>query len=912
MFARENQDIPIPDGPEEQMTLNFFQKLAENRDRMPDHVALQHLSRDNRESFSYRRIAEEVGKIGEFLRDQGISPGQSVAIVMENHPRWGISFLAAQSTGARIVPLDILHSPQTLAELIQHADCSFIISSENLLPAMEEIQASLPQPLPILITGESAGDYFHWETILEQSTEPGSFPLVEGDMDEPFVILYTSGTTGNPKGVVLTRRNIYRTVVEMLKQIRVSPEDHILSVLPLYHVLALTVNFILPLYAGARVSYLDSLEAQQILKSFHEEGVTIFICVPQFYYLVYRRILQEVKNQSIVKRFLFYRLLALSHFFNDRFSWNPGKVFFSVIHKQFGPNFRIFGVGGARFDSEVAQGFKDLGFTVVQAYGMTETGAVATLTPLNNPHVGSVGVPLPHALIRIDQPDSKQIGEVLIGGESVMPGYWKNPQATEETLQNGWLHSGDLGYLNEQGHLYITGRKKDVIVLSSGKNIFPEEVEHFYQNACPQIQEMCVVGMADQSAGQAQEKLHAVIVPDFEYMKSRQTTNSYEMIRYMLETASQRLPSYKRVHSFEIRRAPLPRTTTRKIKRFQVEKELGEQATTTTPPVPAAAILPETAAEEIIFKIIQEMKTTPVSSKKMSLELDLGFDSLERVELLSTIQDLCQVQISDEESSQILTVEELVATVERTPPTDLRESRSDRLSWSEILQEPLQPEDQKKLQEILAPKPLTEFAFYLVAKLTYVLSVVFFRLKVQGKEHLPREYPYLICPNHLSFLDAFFVVAPLPYRVIKRIFFLGYATYFNRFPLNFLGRLIKVVPVDADRHLRQALRLGAEGISRGCCLCVFPEGERSIDGRLKPFRKGAAILAKEMGVPVIPTAIVGAYEVWSRGNPKIRLHPVRIRFGQPVDRPSSEDSYESYNERLFHTIEKMIEEEEEG
>ena len=417
-----------------------------------------------------------------------------------------------------------------------------------------------------------------------------------------------------------------------------------------------------------------------------------------------------------------------------------------------------------------------------------------------------------------------------------------------------------------------------------------------------------MVGISDE-AGQTQEKLHGVIVPNFDYMKSRQTVNSYEMIRYMLETVSQQLPSYKRVHSFEIRRTPLPRTTTRKIKRFQVEEELGEQAAA-APSTTEEVLQPKTATEEKIFEIIQEMKKTPVSRREMSLELDLGFDSLERVELVSTIQELCQVQISDEAATQILTVEELVAAVEQTPTGELQEDREVRRSWSEILKEPLQPEDQKKVEEILAPKPLTEFAFYLVAKTTYLLSVVFFRLKVKGRENLPREYPYLICPNHLSFLDAFFVVAPLPYRVIKRIFFLGYADYFNRGILSFLGRLIKVIPVDADRHLRQALRLGAEGINQGGCLCVFPEGERSINGRLKPFRKGAAILAKEMGVPVVPTPIVGAYEVWARGVDKIRLHPVKLRFDPPVDRPSEEDSYESYNERLFQTIETMIEEEE--
>jgi len=177
---------------------------------------------------------------------------------------------------------------------------------------------------------------------------------------------------------------------------------------------------------------------------------------------------------------------------------------------------------------------------------------------------------------------------------------------------------------------------------------------------------------------------------------------------------------------------------------------------------------------------------------------------------------------------------------------------------------------------------------------------------VTGKNNLPHEYPYLICPNHLSFLDAFVLVSPFPYRIIKRIFFLGYADYFNRPVLSFLGRLIRVVPVDADRHLRQALRLGAEGLRRDFILCVFPEGERSIDGSLKPFRKGPAILAKEMGVPVVPTAIVGTYEAWPRGVAKIRLHPVRVCFGDPLDRPSEEETYAAFNDRLFQAVNELI------
>ena len=887
------------------MTFDFSKRFQDNLEKLSESVALQYITQDINESFTYGRIGQEVAQIGHFLKSQSIGPGSTVGILMENHPRWSIAFLAAASTGARIAPFDILHDSKTLAELIQHAECRFLISSEKFLPEIQKIQELLPAPLPALITGPPVEGCFHWETLLTQGEETSSIAWVEGDLDEGFVLLYTSGTTGNPKGVVLSRRNLYGNIEELLKIIRVTPGDHVLSVLPLYHVLALMVNFIVPLSVGARVIYLDSLETQHILKTFQDEGVTIFICVPQFYYLLHHRILQEVKRQSFLKRFLFHRFLAFSHFCNEHWGWNPGKWFFSAIHGRFGSRFRIFAVGGAHFDREVAEYLRDLGFTLVQAYGMTETAALATITPIPSKALGSVGPPLPHVKIRIDQPDPEGVGEVLIRGDNIMQGYWKNPEATTEVLKNGWLHSGDLGYLNPRGELYITGRKKDVIVLSSGKNIFPEEVEHFYQSSCPYIKELCVVGIRDRTSGQEQEKLHAVVVPDFDYMKSQQTVNTYSMIRYMLETLSQRLAPHKRVRSFEIRQEPLPRTTTRKIKRFQVQQELEEKPATPTSPKGEESVQPQTATEEKVFRIIQEMKNNADIHPQWNLELDLGFDSLERVELLSTIQETFQVQISDESAAQIFTVEELVEAVEERLTGETAE-KDVRLSWETILREPLQPEDRRRLQQLLEPQPVTEFAFYLVAKLVYILSLVFFHLKVTGKNNLPHKYPYLICPNHLSFLDAFVLVSPFPYRIIKRIFFLGYADYFNRPLLSFLGRLIRVVPVDADRHLRQALRLGAEGLRRDFILCVFPEGERSIDGTLKPFRKGPAILAKEMGVPVVPTAIVGTYEAWPRGEAKIRLHPVQVCFGEPLDHPSEEETHDAFNDRLFQAVNQLI------
>ena len=544
------------------MTLDFFEKLNQNVARFPDRVVFQNLTETERETFTYRQVAEEAAAMGAYLAREGVRPGERVGILMEAHPRWGMAFLAAQSAGAVIVPLDILHEAETLAGLIQHAGCSFIIVSERLTPLWREIQPLLKEPLRFLVAGARGAE------------SGGRLPLVERNLDDELIILYTSGTTGDPKGVVLSGRNVYRNVVEVLKMVGPTSDDHFLNVLPLYHVLALVINFIVPLYLGARVTFLQSLEAQKILKTFREEGISIFICVPQFFYLVHRRILQEVERQGFLKQFLFRRLLAVSRFANLRLGLNPGRLFFAAIHRQFGPRLRLFGVGGARFDSEVAESFRDMGFGMLQAFGMTETAALITVALAKSHAVGTAGVPLPHVEIRIDGMDENGTGEVLVRGENVMLGYYKNPQATAEALKDGWLHTGDLGYIDRRGYLRITGRRKDVIVLSSGKNIYPEEIERFYQSGSASIKEICVVGVPDEEG----ERLHAVIVPDFEALKSREVVNSYDAIRYEMESLSERLPGYKRVLSLEIRQEPLPRTTTRKIKRFEVQREVLEHA----------------------------------------------------------------------------------------------------------------------------------------------------------------------------------------------------------------------------------------------------------------------------------------------------------------------------------------------
>lgn len=889
---------------EASLPLDFFQQFRSVLAKLPDRIAFQSLTKVGKETITYGQVDVEIRIVSRYLKNHGVGPGSAVGLILENHPRWGIAFLAVQSAGAVIVPLDILHSPETLAHLIQHAGCGYLIASSKLFETLENVQGLLPRRLPAIVIGDGRGLHPAWDDILRQDCSSSvPIPLVPRDIDDPHVILYTSGTTGDPKGVVLTGRNLYRNVVEALKQIQVTPDDHFLGVLPLYHIFALIVNFIAPLYCGARTTFLDVIDAQRILRAFREEGITIFVCVPQFYYLLHRRIMSSVAERTRTQRMLFRRLLGVSRFSRRLFRIRPGRRLFKTLHRQFGDHLRFFGVGGARFDRAVAETLTDLGFTVVQAYGMTETAALATLTPGGTAGIGSVGKPLPHCEIRIEDPDRSGIGKVLIRGENVMKEYYRNPAATREAIdEDGWLHSGDLGYVDSDGFLYITGRAKDVIVLSSGKNVYPEEIEHFYQSNCPLIKELCVVGIRDEKAPAA-ERLHAVVVPDFDEIRHQKIVNASNMIRYLIETLSQQLPPHQRVHSLEIRQEPLPRTTTRKIKRFEVQQQLG-QGRPNGASEGEALWEPADEVEEEIVTLLEHVKSTGPLRPEMNLELDLDLDSLERVEFLSTLQQSFQLTVPEEEAARLLTLQDVFEAVKGKldRPTG---GAVEKRSWSDILDEPLGDEAPERFLRVLRRRPLVEPLVLLIAKSVKLTGKALFNVKTEGLENLPTDYPFLICPNHMSFLDAFLIVAVLPNRVVRRFFSLGYSEYFAGGLTAFFGGIVRTIPVTADRNLALTLRLAAEGLRRKLVLVVFPEGERSIDGRLKPFRKGPAILATKLGVPAVPVGIHGSYEAWPRGTSRIRMHPITIRFGKPI-RPTVDESIEDFNHRLRQAVSELL------
>ncbi|GAB4249393.1 MAG: AMP-binding protein [Acidobacteriota bacterium] len=889
---------------------DFFAQFRRNLAERPDQVAFQHLGREGKQAWTYADVARETRAVAAYLRSVLGEPGRHVGILMENHPRWGIAFLAIQSCGGVVVPFDVLHPADVLRGLVDHSQCDWLMVSDKYWETARRIQASLDRPVRLLRVGSGTEtEEPTWEAVLrewERSSHDDPIPLVSRGFDDPLVILYTSGTTGNPKGVVLSERNLYRTLQEGLKVIQVTPDDHFLGVLPLYHIFALMVNFIAPLWCGARATSLEILEAQRILQTCREEGITIFSCIPQFFHMMDRRLQAEVARRSFWQRWLFRRLLAVSWQVTKWTGRRIGRRLFPAVHRPFGPRLRFFGVGGARFDPETARRLTALGFTVVQAYGMTETAALATLTPLEPAGVGSVGRPLPHNELRVvpaPGPEGEEgIGEVLIRGEGVTREYYRNPEATREAIDaDGWLHTGDLGRLDAEGFLHLTGRAKDVIVLASGKNVYPEEIEHFYQSRCSLIGEICVLGLEDPDTGE--ERLHAVVVPDFEELKRQKVVHAYNMIRYLMETISQQLPAYQRVRSLEIWQEPLPRTPTRKIRRHEVLARVREGARGDEAGTAPAEWKPSDAVEEQIVALLREVKRVERLDPAMNLELDVGLESLERVEFLASVAEAYGLEIPDEDAAGLFTLGDVIEYVRRRQQAPAPEV--ERKTWAEILDEPLGPDAPQEYLRILRRRPLVEPLVLFVAWAVRWIGRIFFRLRGEGLENIPQTYPFLICPNHLSYLDSFFVVSLLPNRVVRRFFSLAYSDYVSQGVTRFLGSLVRAVPVNADRNLRQTLRLAAEGLRRDLVLLVFPEGERSIDGTLKAFRKGPAILATHLGLPVVPVGIRGSYEAWPRGSNRIRFHPITIRFGAPI-RPEPGESIDQFNERLRQAVAALL------
>ncbi len=879
---------------------DLFRKCAE---RWPNNPCLEIQKREQVESYTYGEVRQMAESVGRWLTGQSLETGARAAILADNHPRWVASYLGILAAGFTAVPLDTAFHADQVAKLLKDSGTSLIFSDEKHLKVTQEAINGL-QVRIVRSSKDAAAE--NGEATLDAifADGPGNFAPIEPSEGAVASLLYTSGTTADPKGVMLTHGNLFAEADSVFQVIKIGPEDSILGLLPLFHVLSQMANLLLPLVSGTRVVYLETLNTTELLRALQEREITIFCVVPQFFNLIHDRIFKEAaKKGALASRIL--RLLMKINLASRKVGINLGKTFFGKVHKIFGPRMRYLITGGSRFSPEIATDFYALGIDVLQAYGLTETSGGAFVTPPDDLVIGSVGKALPGLEARIDNPQAAEAGgpasgEIVLRGPIVMKGYWHRQDATEAVMKDGWFHTGDLGRFDSRGNLFITGRQKDVIVLSNGKNVYPEEIEAHYLKS-PVIKEICVLGL-EGAPGASSDKLYAVIVPNFEVLKERKIVNAKEVIRFDVESLSAQLASTKRIANYEISQEDLPRTTTRKLKRFEIEKRVranlakgksGEADVPAEKPLTDedTAWLEQEDVQRAVA-VIREAASNPSEQIRpdSNLELDLGFDSMGRVELLVAIEQAIGGNLDESRLAEIYNVKELVDAIRESAASGAKPAQQP--GWKDIL-----AEDPTDPTVLALGKPLSVRGYFwqFVASAIRLVAKTAFRLQLTGAEKLPQEGAYIICSNHQSYIDPAFLAAIVPGKILRRSFAVGTSEIFGGKIMRKVAASMNVVVVDPDANLIPAMRAGAYGLRHGRVLVLYPEGERSIDGTPKTFKKGAAILSINLQVPIVPVAIEGFYDVWPRGKGPQKFTQLKIKVGDPiVPPPESAASEEAY------------------
>ena len=847
-------------------------------------------------------------------------------LLAKTTPSWAITYLATLYIGAICVPLDPKGEIETLTNFIEDSEAKIAFLSPDVTDKYLKIQEKLLNPIPAVVwKNENPTETFQKFEDWSKTDFPDAFAKQKppATNEDAAVLGYTSGTTGKPKGVLLSHGNIAAELDAIDKVLEFGETESVLSLLPLFHIYLQIINLWLASTKGAEVFYLHEITPDELSKGMLESKMTTLASVPRLWYLFHKKIFDAVEAQSKPIQILFKAMLKINGFTRDYLNINLGKKLFGKVHDSFGGNLNLAVTAGSRFDESVAIDFHRLGFNIVQGYGLSETSGAATATYTDDNRVGSVGKAMFGAEVKIDNPNKNGEGEVLIRGSMVFEGYYKNPEATKEAFtEDGWFKSGDLGKFDNDGHLYIVGRAKDVIVLPSGKNVHPEDLEVHYAKS-PLVEELCVLGVEDKAEKHAgAEKLVAVVIPDFEYLKQNGIGNSREAIRYELDNIGRALPEYQRVRDYVIRSEPIPRTATRKIKRFELQKEIVEQGLTESAlddkktwnfSNADTLLLSSNAGKAIQSAINQQKSDVSEIHPDMNLEIDLRLDSLARAEIFASLEQTFNFEFDDEAATQAFSIGEVIELTQKSSVSENFEGEiSAKLDWQEIIKDT--KDDLPEVQNVLRNKPISYIIIFAILKCIFVFCKVFLRLEIKGANQLTKlEKPFLICPNHQSFIDPLIVCSVYPFGVLKGTFHVGASEYFQNFITKTLAKLINIVPIDADTQLLKAMKAGAIGLKHGKILNIYPEGERAFDGDLHPFKKGAAILATELDLPIVPVALDGLHKVWARKSRKIRLSKVKVQFGTPFypkdlfdSQMTAEEKHDIVTQELKKKIQIMI------
>ena len=529
-------------------------------------------------TYTHNEIRDMINYLGTALINLGLK-GKRIGVIGENRYEWELAYLSVVCGVGIVVPMDKSLPANELEEVIERSEVEAIFYSKKYEETIKKIKYSEKNKLKHLISMDTdihdEGIYSEKELIEKgkELLDSGNREYIDAKInpEEMRIMLFTSGTTSKSKVVALSHKNLISNVMDYASVVDVDSNDRILSFLPLHHVYECTVGMLVSLYVGAERAFCDGI--RHIVENLNEYKITYAAFVPAIYELMYKNTWKMLEKKGKVEE-----TKELMQEYKDK-SMQEKKEVFKEIHDMYGGCIKLFITGAAALDKEVIESFRNWGLNLCQAYGLTETSPIIGIETNKYHRVGSIGKPIPHVQARIDEADEDGVGELVVKGPNVMLGYYNDRKATESVMEDGWFHTGDLARIDEDGYIFICGRRKSVIVLKNGKNIYPEEMEGLV-NKIEGVKESFIFGK-QQTDDKDNIKIHVKIVFDKDIMKEaykvESTEDIYRVLTEKIKEVNSVMPKYKAIRGIIISEEPLIKTTTGKIKR-QVnleEKEKG-------------------------------------------------------------------------------------------------------------------------------------------------------------------------------------------------------------------------------------------------------------------------------------------------------------------------------------------------
>ncbi|MFL6468295.1 MAG: AMP-binding protein, partial [Pyrinomonadaceae bacterium] len=871
--------------------------------RFPTRVAMRIERNGRKEQYTFEDVRELTLRSAGFFADKGIKQGDRVILFSNNMPEWGITYFGILKAGATAIPIDPASSVEEIVNFAKAGEATAIVLSAKLANENPNLNEKLAEN-GIDLQVWQFDEVFEMPDEIEESKRLALLPpKVLGNAVAS--LIFTSGTTGKPKAVMLSHKNFTNMISMLSSVLDMDLTDGVLSVLPMHHTFEFSAGFLTPFSNGTQITYLDELTAEELSRSIENGHVTGMVGVPALWEMLHRRIKTRLRERGDWIADLADNMIEFNAWIRDNTPFNFGPIAFFPIHQGMGGKMRYLISGGSALSEKVQKDLHGLGFTVLEGYGLTESSPVLTVArPGNKLLRGSVGKPLPGIEVKIDNPDSNGVGEVVARGQNVMLGYYNNEEATDAVLQDRWLRTGDLGRIDEDGNLYIVGRSKDVIIDSNGKNIYPDEIEDLYGKS-GLIKELSVVGLPDEDGG---EKIASLVVPDYEHDIALSRSEVNKKIEEHFREISASMPFFKRVKVLHVTPFELPRTATRKVKRPEVVEML--QSLEDRDKRRSKAVVESKGDDNALWirKIIATVSSRPLSDVAIEDKLaDLGFDSLMFVELQAAVEDAGGQVISPDSLNEVQTVRELLTAV-------------NRLDKSKRLADEPRTEEKKEDEEIFIPSLVRRIGNAAVDLAQETLYSNVLQTTIEGDGNVPQHVNFIVAPNHASHIDTGLVKRALGKDVAEQTVAVAAADYWfdTKYKRAYMNNFTTLVPIERTGSLRQSLRHVTRILHEGYNALIFPEGTRSTTGDIAEFKPVIGYLALNQKIGILPIYLWGTFEAYPKGMTIPKRDSIGAKIGAKIGRflsyeelhdmtdgvPNTE-AYRLVAARVQHEVENM-------